>query len=104
MRSNRKLELERILKMRRPARKALIIVVGVVLMHIAGCQEAKVLAESWRLEYNDHRPHSSLGYKTPAQFAAACIAEVSATPRPAQYTTQDVGNSLTVLSYFHKFM
>jgi len=57
-------------------------------------KEAKVLAESWRLEYNDHRPHSSLGYKTPAQFAAACIASVSATPRPAQYTTQNVENSL----------
>ena len=57
-------------------------------------KEAKVLAESWRLEYNDHRPHSSLGYKTPAQFAAACIASVSATPRPQQYTTQNIENSL----------
>ncbi len=57
-------------------------------------KEAKVLAESWRLEYNDHRPHSSLGYKTPAQFAGECIASVSATPRPQQYTTQNVGNSL----------
>jgi len=27
--------------MRRPARKALIIVAGIVLMHIAGCQEAQ---------------------------------------------------------------
>jgi len=41
MRYNRKLELERILKMRKPARKALIIVVGIVLVHIAGCQEAQ---------------------------------------------------------------
>ncbi len=57
-------------------------------------KEAKVLAENWRLEYNDHRPHSSQGYKTPAQFAAACIASVSATPRPEQYTTQNVENSL----------
>ena len=57
-------------------------------------KEARVLAENWRLEYNDYRPHSSLGYETPAQFAAACIASVSATPRPAQYTTQNVENSL----------
>ena len=57
-------------------------------------KEAKVLAESWRLEYNDHRPHSSLGYRTPGQFAAECIASVSATPRPQQYTTQNVENSL----------
>jgi putative transposase len=28
--------------------------------------EAKVLIESWRLEYNSFRPHSSLGYKPPA--------------------------------------
>lgn len=41
-------------------------------------KEAKVLAEGWRLEYNRHRPHSSLGYKTPAQFAATCIPSVSA--------------------------
>ncbi|MCH9031877.1 MAG: transposase [candidate division Zixibacteria bacterium] len=22
----------------------------------------------WRLDYNQHRPHSSLGYQTPAEF------------------------------------
>jgi putative transposase len=26
----------------------------------------------WRREYNRHRPHSSLGYQTPAEFSAAC--------------------------------
>ena len=57
-------------------------------------KEAKVLAENWRLEYNHHRPHSSLCYKTPAAFAAECIASVSATPRPQQYRAQNVGNSL----------
>jgi putative transposase len=31
---------------------------------------AKVLAESWRRHYNTQRPHSSLGYLTPAEFAA----------------------------------
>jgi transposase InsO family protein len=34
-------------------------------------QEAKVLTEDFRLEYNHRRPHSSLGYATPAAFAAA---------------------------------
>ena len=29
--------------------------------------EAKVLIEGWRQEYNRFRPHSSLGYKPPAQ-------------------------------------
>ena len=32
--------------------------------------EAQVLIEGWRIEYNIERPHSALGYKTPAEFAA----------------------------------
>ncbi|MEE8574152.1 MAG: integrase core domain-containing protein, partial [Thermodesulfobacteriota bacterium] len=28
--------------------------------------EAKVLTENWRQEYNQIRPHSSLGYRPPA--------------------------------------
>jgi len=57
-------------------------------------KEAKVIVESWRLEYNNHRPHSSLGYMTPAAFAAECIASVRATPSPQQYIVQNVDNSL----------
>ena len=34
-------------------------------------KEAKVLVEDWRLDYNHHRPHSSLKYMTPAAFAAS---------------------------------
>ncbi len=33
--------------------------------------EAKVLAEEYRREYNAQRPHSSLGYQTPAAFVIA---------------------------------
>jgi putative transposase len=32
--------------------------------------EAKMLAEDYRIDYNTYRPHSSLGYRTPASFAA----------------------------------
>jgi putative transposase len=32
--------------------------------------EAKVVIETWRQHYNVVRPHSSLGYLTPAEFAA----------------------------------
>jgi len=31
-------------------------------------QEARVVIEQWRLYYNAERPHSSLGYQTPAEF------------------------------------
>jgi transposase InsO family protein len=45
--------------------------------------EAKVLARAWRQEYNHARPHSSLGYRTPAEFAAGCLGADSAKPPPA---------------------
>jgi putative transposase len=57
-------------------------------------KEAKVLTENWRLEYNNHRPHSSLDDMTPAEFAAGCIASAPATPSPQQYIEQNVSNSL----------
>ena len=34
--------------------------------------EAQIVIESWRQEYNHYRPHSSLGYLTPEQFAGRC--------------------------------
>lgn len=57
-------------------------------------KEAKVIAERWRMEYNVHRPHSGLGYKTPAEFAGSCIASASPSAQLQQYTTEKVGNSL----------
>jgi putative transposase len=58
---------------------------------LLNCEEFANLAEArWfarrRVEEHNHeRPHSSLGYKTPAEFAAGCAASVSdsATPRPS---------------------
>ena len=44
-------------------------------------QEAKVLIESWRRDYNRHRPHSSLGYKPPAPEAWRPLATSFATLR-----------------------
>lgn len=34
--------------------------------------EARVLATQWRHYYNTERPHSSLGYRTPDEFAHQC--------------------------------
>jgi len=34
--------------------------------------DAKRKIENWRLEYNADRPHSSLAYRTPAEFAQVC--------------------------------
>jgi transposase InsO family protein len=34
--------------------------------------EAQVLVADWRQEYNNYRPHSALGMRTPAEFARTC--------------------------------
>lgn len=35
-------------------------------------RHAQTVVEAWRREYNEERPHSSLNYMTPAEFAAHC--------------------------------
>jgi len=32
--------------------------------------EARTIVATWRMDYNQARPHSALGYRTPAEFAA----------------------------------
>jgi putative transposase len=59
---------------------------------LLNCEEFANLAEArWfarrRLEeHNQERPHSSLKYQTPSQFAAACAASASAAPALQQHT------------------
>jgi putative transposase len=33
--------------------------------------EARVILESWRIEYNERHPHSALGYRTPSEYAGS---------------------------------
>lgn len=46
--------------------------------------EAKVLIERWRVQYNTVRPHSALGYRSPAPEAWLVVEPDCATLRPAQ--------------------
>ena len=34
-------------------------------------EDARAKIESWRREYNEFRPHSSLGERTPSEFAGS---------------------------------
>ena len=43
-----------------------------------GLRDARAIRAAWKDDYNHRRPHSSLGFQTPAGFAAACAASTSA--------------------------
>jgi putative transposase len=42
--------------------------------------ELRYVTERWLLDYNHHRPHQSLGYMTPAEFAAVAARRSGALP------------------------
>jgi len=46
----------------------------------ASGKEAQMIVEAWRKDYNERRPHSSLGYQTPAEFADRSGSSSRATP------------------------
>jgi transposase InsO family protein len=62
---------------------------------LLNCEEFTNLAEArWfarrrQHEHNHERPHSSLDYQTPAQFAAACAASAPAAPALQRHTRRD---------------
>lgn len=65
----------------------------------SGVREAAVLAEQFRVEYNLERPHMSLGYLTPAEFAAQS-APPALLPRGAREASDspEVGETVLTLS------
>ncbi len=48
--------------------------------------EARAIVAAWRRDYNEHRPHSSIGDLTPAEFAARCRASL-----PDSASEQEIG-------------
>ena len=47
----------------------------------------QAIVEAWRQEYNNYRPHSSLDYQTPAEFARQYYEKNQMEARPAVETT-----------------
>lgn len=45
-------------------------------------EEARRIIEAWREDYNTVRPHSSLGYRTPEEYAATAAARPASPPTP----------------------
>ena len=48
--------------------------------------EVRWVIDRWRLDYNHHRIHSALNYRTPAAYAAGCVLLASATPQPPEHS------------------
>jgi putative transposase len=58
--------------------------------------EARRIIEAWRLDYNEHRPHTSLRMRTPTAFAAARPFAKPRRPQPApDATSSDIVAALS---------
>jgi putative transposase len=57
--------------------------------------EARVLAREWKQDYNQVRPHSSLGYRTPAEYGAMVPRADSAALRRPEEPSVTVDPTLT---------
>jgi putative transposase len=61
--------------------------------------EARVILESWRVEYNERRPHSALGYRTPSEYARSRTNQFDggcAPPNPAPLAAAGVRGELRI--------
>lgn len=57
--------------------------------------EARVLGKTWKQEYNHVRPHSSLGYRTPAEHGEVCPRADSAALRRPEEPSVTIDPTLT---------
>lgn len=62
----------------------------------ANVREARALVSEWKESYNRERPHSSLGYRTPAEFAATCVPSGLGALGPSEHTCEK--ESLTLIA------
>jgi putative transposase len=51
--------------------------------------ELRYVVERWRMDYNHYRPHSSLSYMTPAEFAKLCV-DVGCVRTPKEAKLQEI--------------
>jgi putative transposase len=61
-------------------------------------KDAREKIESWRQEYNSERPHSSLAYRTPDEYAAACSQLTSGMGATPTDRPSGLGNRTAVLA------
>jgi putative transposase len=62
-------------------------------------REARIILESWRVEYNERRPHSALGYRTPSEYARSRTNRFDggcAPPNPAPLAAAGVRGELRI--------
>jgi len=64
------------------------------LSYFLGVRDAKAIATAFRHDYNNVRPHSSLKYMNPAEFAAAVVNDFSP-PRGAKGGGEGLGDGQT---------
>jgi putative transposase len=53
--------------------------------------DARRIIEAWRVDYNTVRPHSSLGYRTPEEYAAEVAARPAPPPHAGRLGAIDLG-------------
>jgi putative transposase len=59
----------------------------------ANLKEAREKIEDWRQDYNQRRPHSALGYRTPEEFAAQIAVRRASPPTPVVFPPGNLTNS-----------